>query len=74
MTVVPFIVDKLSLVYGLIKHSDIVIKFKEDKAYRRAYTEDENGGEIDLGWLTGGEYQALVSAGLVTKEGEVIRV
>ena len=74
MAEVAFVIDKLSLVYGLIKYTDKVIKFRPDKAYRLAYIENEGGEEVSLGWLTGGEFQALVAAKLVTPEGELIRV
>lgn len=71
---IPFLIDKLSAVWALIKFTDIAIKFREDKAYRLAYMEDENGEEIHIGWLSGGEFSSLVAANLVTAQGEVIRV
>lgn len=76
VTQIPHIVDKLSVVYGLIVYGGKRIKFTADKTFYLAKfnAEDENDPDkmVTVGWLSADEYRALKDAKLVSEE-DVVR-
>jgi len=73
---IPHLVDKLSVVYGLIVYGGKRIKFTADKTFYLAKfsAEDENDPEkmITVGWLNADEFRVLKDAKLVSEE-DVVR-
>jgi len=76
VTTIPHIVDKLSVVYGLIVYGGKRMKFTVDKTFYLAQFNagDENDPDklITVGWINSDEYRVLKDAKLVSEE-DVVR-
>jgi hypothetical protein len=53
-------VDNLSIVFGLLKYTEIPMSFVKDKAYWKVTL-----NEKDILWLTADEYRILEDSGMI---------
>ncbi len=77
-TTIPYKVDKLSIIYGLIVYGKHRVKFTQDNTFYLAQISAQNESDPDemttVGWIDSSEWRILVDSKIVSEEDIVKKV